>query len=116
MLSLAMFAAGRPALAQDGAAGERVVKTQCATCHSPPQGKNGVGPCLFGLHGRPAGSVANVRYTAADKESGLTWDTATLDRYLQAPRQVVPGTAMSCPGLNNATQRADPIAFPQGLD
>jgi cytochrome c len=41
----------------------------------------------------------------------LTWDAATLDRYLTHPRQVVPGTLMTFPGLNDAQQRGDVIAY-----
>ena len=100
-----------PAAAQDSAAGEKVFKIQCAACHSAVAGKKGVGPNLFGVFGRLAGSLPDFHYTAANKDSGLTWDAATLDRYLQAPRTVVPGTTMTYVGLKNDTQRADLIAY-----
>jgi cytochrome c len=109
---LAMTAApAGPAAAQDAAAGEKVFKVQCMACHSNVAGKKGVGPNLLGVVGRPAGSVPDFHYTAANKDSGLTWDAATLDRYLQAPRTVVPGTTMTYAGLKNDTQRADLIAY-----
>lgn len=109
---LMMLAVGtRPALAQDAAAGEKVFKIQCMACHAVVAGKKVVGPSLFGVVGRAAGSVADFKYTAANKNSGLTWDAATLDRYLQAPRTVVPGTAMTYAGLTKDTQRADLIAY-----
>jgi len=100
-----------PAAAQDAAAGEKVFKTQCAVCHSAVQGKNGIGPSLHDVVGRTAGTVPNYQYSAANKNSGLTWDDATLDRYLKAPQQVVPGTKMTYAGVKNDTQRADLIAY-----
>lgn len=115
LLCLATLAGSQPARAQDVAAGEKVFRSQCSACHSPLQARNGVGPSLFGIDGRMAGSAANFRYTQANRDSGLVWDATTLDRYLQAPRQVVPGTAMSYAGLKGDTQRADLIAYLQSL-
>lgn len=100
-----------PAQAEDAEAGSKVFKIQCSACHAAVAGKKGIGPSLFGVVGRAAGTVPDFRYTDANKNSGLTWDAATLDRYLQAPRQVVPGTAMAYAGLKNDTQRADLIAY-----
>ena len=99
------------ARAEDAEVGSKVFKIQCSACHAAVAGKKGIGPSLFGVVGRAAGTVPDFHYTDANKNSGLTWDAATLDRYLQAPRQVVPGTAMSYAGLKNETQRADLIAY-----
>jgi len=106
-----MFCAGGKAMAQDAEAGGKVFKQQCMACHSPLAGKNMVGPSLFGVVDRPAGSIANFHYSAANKNSGITWDAATLDRYLKAPKEVVPGTIMPYAGLKNDTQRADLIGY-----
>ena len=99
------------ARAEDAEAGSKVFKIQCSACHAAVAGKKGIGPSLFGVVGRAAGTAPDFHYTEANKNSSLTWDAATLDRYLQAPRQVVPGTAMSYAGLKNETQRADLIAY-----
>ena len=108
---LAAFSFGpmMPALAQNAAAGAGVFKTQCSVCHSVEAGKKGIGPNLLGVVGRPAGALADFKYTDANRKSGLTWDAATLDRYLQAPQKVVPGTAMPYPGLKDATQRGEVV-------
>ena len=100
-----------PAMAQDADAGGKVFRQQCMACHSPVAGKNGVGPSLFGVVGRPAGSVEGFHYSAANKGSGLTWDAATLDKYLLSPKQVVPGTSMPYPGLKDDGQRTNLIAY-----
>jgi cytochrome c len=61
--------------------------------------------------GRPAGRVAGFHYSPANRDSGLTWDTATLDRYLTSPATVVPHTIMTYAGLKDATKRADLTAY-----
>ena len=101
----------RPASAQDAAAGEQVFETNCSICHSVQPQRNIIGPSLFGVVGRHSGQVAGFHYSEANRSSGLTWDAATLDRYLTSPRQVVPGTLMTFPGLKDPRQRADVIAF-----
>lgn len=105
------LAAPLAAHAQDAAAGMAVFKRQCAICHSPVAGKNLVGPSLFGIIGRSAGTVPNFRYSPANKASGITWDEARLDPYLTSPKEVVPGTIMTFAGLKDAQQRADLIAY-----
>lgn len=60
---------------------------------------------------RHSGQVPGFDYSAANRHSGLTWTVGTLDRYLAAPRQVVPGTLMTFPGLKDPRQRADVIAY-----
>ncbi len=100
-----------PALAQDAAAGEKVFKANCSVCHSPQPGRNLVGPSLFSVVNRHSGVIPGFHYSDANKNSGLTWTVATLDSYIAAPRQIVPGTRMTFPGLKNAQQRADLIAY-----
>jgi cytochrome c len=104
-----------PAMGQDRAAGEKVFKTNCSICHSVQPGRNIIGPSLFGVVGRHCGQVPGFYYSDANRKSGLTWDVATLDRYLTSPSTVVPGTLMTFPGLKDAKQRADVIAYLGGL-
>ncbi len=99
------------ARAQDAAAGAAVFKTQCSICHSVVEGKNLVGPSLFGVVGRQAGQISGFHYSPANKDSGLTWDAATLDRYLSDPQAVVPKTIMPYAGLKDDTKRANLIAY-----
>ena len=76
---------------------------RCAACHALAQDR--VGPHHCGLIGRRAGSVAGFPYTPAMKASGLTWDVKTLDRFLNHPTQVVPGTSMTYDGIADAKDR-----------
>jgi cytochrome c len=95
----------------DVTAGEKAFKLQCGTCHSAAAGRNAIGPTLFGVVGRKAGTVAGFAYSATNKNSGLTWDEATLDRYLSSPKAVVWSNKMTYAGIRNDTQRADVIAY-----
>lgn len=108
-------AAGGPAWAADAEAGARVFRTQCGACHVVEEGKNRVGPSMFGIFGRKSGQVEGFKYSAANKAADLTWDAETLETYLTNPRAVVPGTTMTFVGVKNPTQRADLIAYLQTI-
>ena len=99
------------AMAGDVDNGQKVFKSQRTACHSNQQGKNIAGPSLYGVVGRHSGQILGFHYSEANKSSGLTWDEATLDRYLTSPRGVVPGTLMTYPGLKEDTKRADLISY-----
>ena len=74
-------------------------------------GKNKVGPSLHGIIGRKAGSIEGFSYSDAMKNSGLTWDEATLDTYLTNPKKEVPGNKMAFPGLPKEDDRQNVIAY-----
>jgi cytochrome c len=114
LASLFLIAAGEPPT-RDPAAGRAVFQTNCAICHTIQPNRSLIGPSLYGVVNRPAGQMAGFHYSEANKHSGLVWDPATLDRYLAAPRQVVPGTLMTFPGLKDPSQRAEVIAFLETL-
>lgn len=67
---------------------------QCRSCHAVEPGKNGVGPSLAGVAGRPAASVEGFRYSDALRNSGITWTREALDQFLAGPSRMVPGTRM----------------------
>ena len=77
----------------------------CKACHSVEPGKNGIGPSLAGIYGEKAGAVPGFTFSDAMLNSGLTWNQATLDRYLADPRGVVPGTKMAFGGVADAAKR-----------
>jgi cytochrome c2 len=100
-----------PAAAADPVAGKAVFQSVCSICHSAQGGQNKIGPSLFGVVGRKTGSEPGYNYSPANKDANLTWDEATLDKYLEAPRTVMPGTKMTYAGLKDAGKRADLIAY-----
>jgi cytochrome c len=109
-IALACAISGR-AVAQDAAAGEKDFMV-CRACHQVgPTAKNAVGPVLNGVVGRKAGTVPGYNYSVANKDSGLTWDEATLQKYLANPQGVVKGTKMIFPGIKDPTKLNDVIAY-----
>ena len=111
-------AAAAPADAAGGdpAAGEMVFR-KCKVCHQiGPMAKNSVGPILNGIVGRKSGSIENFNYSSANKDSGITWDEATLKVYLTNPQAKVPGTKMAFPGLPMAQDRENVVAFLKQFD
>lgn len=103
-----------PAIAQgDAANGEKVFR-KCQACHTVEEGKNKVGPSLYNVIGRKAGSLEGFRYSSAMEEygaAGQVWDEETLNAYLEAPKQVVEGTKMAFAGLKKAEDREDVISY-----
>ena len=83
----------------------------CTGCHSTQPGKTMFGPSLAGLAGRKAGSVPGYAYSPALKASGLTWNAATLDRWLKGPQRLVPGTRMPSAGIQDAKARKAVIGY-----
>jgi cytochrome c len=112
VLSAALLLVGiAQAHAQDAAAGEKVF-AQCRACHQVGESaKNAVGPVLNGLFGRKAGAVEGYAYSAANKNSGLTWDEATFREYIKDPKAKIPGTKMVYAGLKDEQRINDLVAY-----
>ncbi|MEO1252784.1 MAG: cytochrome c family protein [Pseudomonadota bacterium] len=97
-------------LTGDEGAGRRVF-VKCLACHAVQEGVNKVGPSLYGIVGREAGTVDGFNYSEANANSGIVWTEDVLFAYLEDPQGYIPGTKMIFPGLPNAQDRADVIAY-----
>jgi cytochrome c oxidase assembly protein subunit 11 len=100
---------GRP---PDPSAGRILFATVCTECHAADHNK--IGPMLEGVVGRRAGSVPGYPYSTALAQSGITWDAATLDKWLAGPQHFVPGAQMPF-SLPDAVRRRDVIAYLETL-
>jgi len=89
--------------------------TQCKACHSTVAGQNRVGPSLFGVVGRKAGTGENFPYSPAMKNYGQTWNAAQLQAWLTDPKSLVPGTKMTFPGIQNSSDVQAIVAYLQTL-
>jgi glucose/arabinose dehydrogenase len=105
-----------PSIGAEAGAGKQIFRQWCSICHSAESDDNGgaQGPSLSGVLGRSAGSAPNFAYSAALRTSMLTWDAATLQRFLAAPTTVVPGSTMVT-AVPNRADRDDLIAYFQTL-
>ncbi|WP_265517425.1 c-type cytochrome [Nitratireductor luteus] len=101
-----------PTAAQEGDAerGQALFRRQCAACHQVAQPRNGVGPALQNVVGRPAANAEGFSYSPALQESGITWTPGTLDTYLANPAGMVRGTRMML-RVADEQQRRDIIEF-----
>lgn len=86
---------------------------KCIACHTfDKDGRNLVGPNLYGVIGREKGSHPGFNYSAAFKKTmhGV-WTPHDLAEFIKNPKAMVPGTAMTFAGIPRASERADLIAF-----
>ncbi|MEM7508078.1 MAG: cytochrome c family protein [Pseudomonadota bacterium] len=102
--------------AADAKKGEKVFR-KCKACHKVEDGKNAVGPHLFGIVGRDMAAVDGFKYSKAMTEfgAGKTWTAEELDAFLTKPKAYIKGTKMSFGGLKKEDQRADVIAYLETL-
>lgn len=103
---------GFAAYTGDATRGRRVF-AQCMTCHAVQEGRNNVGPSLYNIIGREAGTVPGFRYSQANLNSDVVWTEEVMFEYLENPTRFMPGTIMAFPGLRNPQDRADVIAYLQ---
>jgi cytochrome c len=90
----------------------RLLYIQCRACHELKADQpHKVGPNLHGMLGRKAAAAEGFAYSAALKGANLTWDKATLDKWIEKPSAVVPGNAMAFAGVANPKDRAALIAY-----
>ena len=91
--------------------GAKVFK-KCAACHSIAQGGgNKIGPALWGVLGRQAGSISDYKYSKAMVGYGKPWSFEEMNGFLTKPKEWVKGTKMSFVGLKNAKDRAAVILY-----
>ena len=109
--ALAVMITVGSAEAGDEKKGAKVFK-KCKACHTIKEGGNNkVGPNLYGIVGRKAAQVKGYKYSKAMKASDVTWDEATLDKFLTKPKKMMKKTKMAFSGLKKEKQRADLIAY-----
>ena len=91
--------------------GAKIFK-KCAACHSIAQdGGNKIGPALWNVLGRQAGSVSNYKYSKAMVAHEKVWSFEEMNGFLIKPKNWIKGTKMSFAGLKNAKDRAAVILY-----
>ena len=91
--------------------GEKVFK-KCTACHQiAAEGKNMIGPNLWSVIGRTAGSISDYKYSKAMVAYGKEWTFEEMNNYLIKPQAYVKGTKMAFAGLRKEKDRASVILF-----
>jgi cytochrome c len=96
--------------AADPAKGEKIFN-KCKGCHSIVDGKNGTGPSLYGVVGRPVDSEPGYSYSGAFEKVVKTWTPENIFHMIKKPKEFAPGTKMGFGGLPSPTDRVDLIAY-----
>jgi len=110
--SAALFALAEPAVAAGDAGRGAQVFQACIACHSAVPGEHLTGPSLGDVWQRKAGAAKGfARYSPALRRANVTWDEATLDKWLADPQKFIPGTTMAFAGLKEPNDREDVIAY-----
>jgi cytochrome c len=104
----------QPAPMHDALAAAPAAFNTCRSCHSVEPGRNIVGPTLHGIVGSKAAEVEGYPFSPALRNSGIVWTRDALDRWLQGPMTMVPGTKMVM-SVPNAQARKDIIDYLETL-
>jgi cytochrome c len=112
IVTAGVFAVGSVAAAEgDPAAGKKVF-AQCSACHTVVKGKHGLGPSLYGVVGRKAGTAEGFKnYSPAMQKADIVWTEENLAKYLKDPKGFIPGNRMIFQGLKKDEDIANVIAF-----
>ena len=91
--------------------GEKVFK-KCSACHMiVSDGKNMIGPNLWGVIGRQAAVISDYNYSKAMKDYGKEWSFEEMNAYLIKPQAYIKGTKMAFAGLRKEKDRASVILY-----
>jgi len=96
----------------EGPSGQQAFNNACRTCHMVREGDNRLGPNLYKIVGRKAGSLPDCAFSSAMKEAGFVWDEEKLERFIASPDELLPGNRMKpYSGLASWEDRTKIIAF-----
>ncbi len=99
-------------LASASAADGKKIFKKCAACHSIAKGGgNKIGPALWGVLGRQAGSISDYKYSKAMATHGKSWSFEEMNGFLIKPKDWIKGTKMTFVGLKKETDRAAVILY-----
>jgi cytochrome c len=103
-----------PALSQD-LSGRRIFEATCTPCHNFDKDAApdiyGQTLNLYGVMGRRAASVSNFDYSEAMKANNRAWDAQSVESFITAPREFLPGTRMELPGVPDPEVRRAIVDF-----
>jgi cytochrome c len=109
-LTVMVFLLSSPVISQEAA--EHIFNNACRTCHTTREGDDRLGPNLYNIIGRKAGSLPHYNYSNAMKDAGFIWDEGKLEQFIAHPDAVVPGNNMKpFGGLASVEDRKRVVTF-----
>jgi cytochrome c len=87
-------------------AGQVAFNTHCRNCHSVKPDDNRLGPTLHDIVGKQAGQAKGFGNYSGSLTGDITWDEATLDKFITDPKSIASNTTMTpFAGIPDADQR-----------
>lgn len=111
IIAIAIFAISTTVYAEENLEKGKKYFKKCKACHSIEEGKKKLGPSLFGIVGREAGSVEGFRYSKPMAAADFIWNEETLTGFLKNPKKYMKGTKMSFPGVRKEADMANLLAY-----
>jgi len=96
--------------AADAGKGEKAY-SKCKACHKLEEGAHGTGPSLFAIIDRDIAAIDGYSYSGGMAALEGDWTVEALFKFLEKPKDFVPGTKMSFAGLKKSSDRANLIAY-----
>ena len=102
--------AALPAMAGDAEAGGKIF-VKCRVCHAVEKDVSKIGPSLYGVFGRKAGTLASyTNYSDQMKASGVLWNEQSISEFIKSPRTYIKNTRMLFVGLRDEQDIANLLA------
>lgn len=109
-------AGGQSSTADNGAQSGRQLFSPCAVCHSVKEGEaSRIGPNLYGIVGRTAGTESGFAYSNAMRDSGVVWTEENLDAFIENPQMFIRSNRMGYAGERDPDKRAAIIDYLKSL-
>ena len=111
LIIAALFLAAASSTEDTIARGEKIYKSKCKMCHSLEEGKNKIGPTLYGLFDREIGTVEKYRYSKAMKKAEFVWDDRLLNIFIAKPKLMIPKSKMRFKRIRKTEDRLALIEY-----
>lgn len=105
-----------PFLAKANLENGKKLMNQCKACHTFGKGEpTRIGPNLYGIVGEKIAARSSFQFSDALKKLSGDWGFDELNKWIDGPQKLAPGSKMTFAGIKDEQQRADLIAYLNSL-